>query len=94
MHEVEELVEVLPAAQAVHLEEPVLSLKLPAAQATGASPSAPVYPAFAWQAVLPFASPVLEFFGQAVHGALPVEALKVSTGQAIAASPSAPEYPA
>jgi len=68
----------LPATQPVHTESPVLALKVPAAQAVGVLPSAPVYPTAAIQATL-----VVEPTGLLALG-----------GQAVNGPPFGPVYPA
>ena len=58
--------------QPVHTSAPVAALNVSAAHATGVPPFAPVYPAFATQAVLaddPVAATVPELDVHAVHGA-------------------------
>jgi hypothetical protein len=58
-----------PATHALHTESPVLVLKVPAAQAEGVLPSAPVYPAAAIQATLVVEpTGLLALGGQAVNG--------------------------
>ena len=64
--------------QPVHVAEPENALNELAAQAVGRTPSGPVYPAFATQAVAavePVAPPVAELAGQPVQSAFPVAAL-------------------
>jgi hypothetical protein len=79
--------------QRVHAAAPVSDLYVSAAQAVGARPFGPVYPAAATQAVLvmePDTPPVAVLLGQGVHAAAPVSDLNVSAAQAVGVPPLGP----
>ena len=84
--------------QALQSAEPMSALKVSAGHLTAASPSTPLYPAGALQAVMAsepvMPAPVFALVGQALQSAELTSALKVSAGHLTAASWSTLWYPA